>query len=168
VGFLVWINSKGCGILSHAFSAFLYVAVSVPGRKRWYEGGGVTASSMYHSLLLQRDRRQCDQSDCSACCCRPAGRWCEASVPHGLTAFVALLLDAVSPTSVAVCVNSTLRLLAVHCCILLQGGGVKRLFRKIDNKSSCYDPHHDGRVRTAGSYIYEEFLPTGGTDVKVC
>jgi hypothetical protein len=45
---------------------------------------------------------------------------------------------------------------------------VKRLFRKVDNKSSCYDPHHNGRVRTEGSYIYEEFLPTGGTDVKVC
>lgn len=44
---------------------------------------------------------------------------------------------------------------------------MKRLFRKVDNKSSCYDPHHNGRVRTEGSYIYEEFLPTGGTDVKV-
>lgn len=48
------------------------------------------------------------------------------------------------------------------------GGGVKRLFRKIDNKSSCYDPNHPGTVRRDGSYIYEEFLATGGTDVKVC
>lgn len=50
----------------------------------------------------------------------------------------------------------------------LQGGGVKRLFRKIDNKSSLYDPNHPGTVRRDGSYIYEEFLATGGTDVKVC
>lgn len=49
----------------------------------------------------------------------------------------------------------------------LQGGGVKRLFRKVDNKSSCYDPHHPGTVRRDGSFIYEEFLATGGTDVKV-
>eukprot|EP00775_Hariotina_reticulata_P002529 gene2529-2831_t len=46
------------------------------------------------------------------------------------------------------------------------GGGVKRLFRKVDNKSSCYDPHHPGTVRRDGSFIYEEFLATGGTDVK--
>jgi hypothetical protein len=44
---------------------------------------------------------------------------------------------------------------------------VKRLFRKVDSKSSCYDPHHPGTVRRDGSYIYEEFLATGGTDVKV-
>jgi len=47
------------------------------------------------------------------------------------------------------------------------GGGVKRLFRKVDDKSSMYDPNHSGAVRRDGSYIYEEFLPTGGTDVKV-
>eukprot|EP00798_Chlamydomonas_sp_ICE-L_P008126 gene8127-1373_t len=47
------------------------------------------------------------------------------------------------------------------------GGGVKRLFRKVDNKSSQYDSSHPGTVRRDGSYIYEEFLPTGGTDVKV-
>ncbi|WIA10711.1 hypothetical protein OEZ85_010886 [Tetradesmus obliquus] len=47
------------------------------------------------------------------------------------------------------------------------GGGVKRLFRKVDNKSADYDPHHPGTVRRDGSYIYEEFLTTGGTDVKV-
>ncbi len=49
----------------------------------------------------------------------------------------------------------------------VQGGGVKRLFRKVDNKSSQYDKDHDGRVRRNGSFIIEEFLPTGGTDVKV-
>uniref|UniRef100_A0A383W065 Inositol hexakisphosphate and diphosphoinositol-pentakisphosphate kinase n=1 Tax=Tetradesmus obliquus TaxID=3088 RepID=A0A383W065_TETOB len=47
------------------------------------------------------------------------------------------------------------------------GGGVKRLFRKVDNKSADYDPHHPGTVRRDSSYIYEEFLTTGGTDVKV-
>lgn len=47
------------------------------------------------------------------------------------------------------------------------GGGVKRLFRKVDNRSADYDPSHPGTVRREGSYIYEEFLTTGGTDVKV-
>lgn len=47
------------------------------------------------------------------------------------------------------------------------GGGVKKLFRKVDNKSADYDPKHPGTVRRTGSYIYEEFLTTGGTDVKV-
>lgn len=46
------------------------------------------------------------------------------------------------------------------------GGGSKRLFRKVDNKSSHYyaDEH---KVRRDGSYIYEEFVDTQGTDVKV-
>ncbi|KAJ8613248.1 hypothetical protein CTAYLR_004550 [Chrysophaeum taylorii] len=46
------------------------------------------------------------------------------------------------------------------------GGGSKRLFRKVDNKSSRYyaDEH---KVRRDGSYIYEEFVDTQGTDVKV-
>ncbi|GAB4823839.1 hypothetical protein N2152v2_010885 [Parachlorella kessleri] len=47
------------------------------------------------------------------------------------------------------------------------GGGVKKLFRKVDNRSGDYDPTHPGTVRRKGSYIYEEFLATGGTDVKV-
>lgn len=47
------------------------------------------------------------------------------------------------------------------------GGGVKRLFRKVGNKSSDYDPTHPGTVRRQGSYIIEEFMPTGGSDVKV-
>ncbi|GMH42191.1 hypothetical protein BSKO_10110 [Bryopsis sp. KO-2023] len=47
------------------------------------------------------------------------------------------------------------------------GGGVKMLFRKIDNKSAEYNPHHPGTIRRNGSFLYEEFLPTGGTDVKV-
>ncbi|GAX74145.1 hypothetical protein CEUSTIGMA_g1594.t1 [Chlamydomonas eustigma] len=47
------------------------------------------------------------------------------------------------------------------------GGGVKRLFRKVDDKSSTYDQYHSGNVRREGSYMYEEFLTTGGTDVKI-
>jgi len=47
------------------------------------------------------------------------------------------------------------------------GGGVKKLFRKVDDKSADYDPTHPGHVRRDGSYIYENFLATGGTDVKV-
>jgi len=46
------------------------------------------------------------------------------------------------------------------------GGGSKRLFRKIKNRSSEF--YHDvNDLRTEGSYIYEEFLVTQGTDVKV-
>ncbi|GIL60527.1 hypothetical protein Vafri_15073, partial [Volvox africanus] len=50
---------------------------------------------------------------------------------------------------------------------LIFGGGVKRLFRKVADRSGNYDPCHSGSVRRDGSYIYEEFLATGGTDVKV-
>ncbi|XP_047310855.1 inositol hexakisphosphate and diphosphoinositol-pentakisphosphate kinase VIP2-like isoform X2 [Impatiens glandulifera] len=46
------------------------------------------------------------------------------------------------------------------------GGGMKELFRKIGNRSSEFRPDVR-RVRREGSYIYEEFMPTGGTDVKV-
>ncbi|KAI5443103.1 Inositol hexakisphosphate and diphosphoinositol-pentakisphosphate kinase vip2 [Lathyrus oleraceus] len=46
------------------------------------------------------------------------------------------------------------------------GGGMKELFRKVGNRSSEF--HSEvRRVRREGSYIYEEFMPTGGTDVKV-
>ncbi|KAL3145933.1 hypothetical protein ABBQ38_015296 [Trebouxia sp. C0009 RCD-2024] len=47
------------------------------------------------------------------------------------------------------------------------GGGVKKLYRKVENRSGDYDPNHPGTVRRDGSYIIEEFLTTGGTDVKV-
>ncbi|CAG9465009.1 unnamed protein product [Pedinophyceae sp. YPF-701] len=47
------------------------------------------------------------------------------------------------------------------------GGGVKRLFRKVADKSADYDSTHPGTVRRDGSYIYEAFLATSGTDVKV-
>ncbi|GFP90352.1 inositol hexakisphosphate and diphosphoinositol-pentakisphosphate kinase 2 [Phtheirospermum japonicum] len=46
------------------------------------------------------------------------------------------------------------------------GGGMKELFRKVGNRSSEFHPEVR-RVRREGSYIYEEFMPTGGTDVKV-
>ncbi|EPS72447.1 hypothetical protein M569_02310 [Genlisea aurea] len=46
------------------------------------------------------------------------------------------------------------------------GGGMKELFRKVGNRSSEFHPEVR-RVRREASYIYEEFMPTGGTDVKV-
>ncbi|XP_051978732.1 inositol hexakisphosphate and diphosphoinositol-pentakisphosphate kinase 2-like isoform X7 [Xyrauchen texanus] len=45
------------------------------------------------------------------------------------------------------------------------GGGSQRLFRKIGSRSSVYSP--ESTLRKTGSYIYEEFMPTDGTDVKV-
>ncbi|CAF4062380.1 unnamed protein product [Rotaria sp. Silwood2] len=45
------------------------------------------------------------------------------------------------------------------------GGGSQRLFRKIGSRSSVYTSENS--VRKDGSYIYEEFMPTDGTDVKV-
>jgi inositol hexakisphosphate/diphosphoinositol-pentakisphosphate kinase len=46
------------------------------------------------------------------------------------------------------------------------GGGIKKLFRKVGNKSSDFAPN-ENKVRRDGSYIYEEFMPTEGIDVKV-
>lgn len=37
---------------------------------------------------------------------------------------------------------------------------------QVGNRSSEFHPDLR-RVRRSGSYIYEEFMPTGGTDVKV-
>lgn len=45
------------------------------------------------------------------------------------------------------------------------GGGSQRLFRKIGSRSSVYSPI--STVRKVGSFMYEEFMPTDGTDVKV-
>lgn len=36
---------------------------------------------------------------------------------------------------------------------------------QIGSRSSVYSP--ESSVRKTGSYIYEEFMPTDGTDVKV-
>jgi len=46
------------------------------------------------------------------------------------------------------------------------GGGCKKLFRKIGNRSSDFCPDIN-EVRRSGSYIYEEFVETQGTDVKM-
>ena len=46
------------------------------------------------------------------------------------------------------------------------GGGCKRLFRKVGNQSSKYEPDLHS-IRREGSYLYEEFVDTQGTDVKV-
>uniref|UniRef100_A0A7S1UZH4 Inositol hexakisphosphate and diphosphoinositol-pentakisphosphate kinase n=2 Tax=Grammatophora oceanica TaxID=210454 RepID=A0A7S1UZH4_9STRA len=46
------------------------------------------------------------------------------------------------------------------------GGGCKKLFRKIGNRSSEFYPDVS-EVRRDGSYIYEAFLETQGTDVKM-
>ena len=46
------------------------------------------------------------------------------------------------------------------------GGGVKRLIRKIDDKSAEFYPEAT-LIRRDGVYLYEPFLPTQGMDVKV-
>ncbi|CCI50266.1 unnamed protein product [Albugo candida] len=46
------------------------------------------------------------------------------------------------------------------------GGGSKKLFRKIGDRSSEFYPN-ENHIRRDGSYIYEEFVNTQGTDVKV-
>jgi inositol-hexakisphosphate/diphosphoinositol-pentakisphosphate 1-kinase len=47
------------------------------------------------------------------------------------------------------------------------GGGCKKLFRKIGNRSSEFYPDLNEIRRDGGSYIYEEFVETQGTDVKM-
>ena len=44
------------------------------------------------------------------------------------------------------------------------GGGSQKLFRKIGSRSSVYSA--DSSVRKQGSFIYEDFMATDGTDVK--
>lgn len=46
------------------------------------------------------------------------------------------------------------------------GGGCKKLFRKVGDRSSCFYPDIN-EIRREGSYIYEEFVETQGTDVKM-
>lgn len=42
-----------------------------------------------------------------------------------------------------------------------EGGGCKKLFRKIGNSSSSFNSNHNS-IRVDGNYIYESFLPTHG------
>lgn len=46
------------------------------------------------------------------------------------------------------------------------GGGTKKLFRKVKDRSSEFDMNQNC-IRRDGTYIYEPFLPTQGTDIKV-
>lgn len=46
------------------------------------------------------------------------------------------------------------------------GGGAKKLYRKVKDQSSDFDPNQN-TVRKDGIYLYEPFLPTQGTDIKV-
>ena len=46
------------------------------------------------------------------------------------------------------------------------GGGSKRLFRKVGDKSSEFYAD-ENELRKSGSFIYEEFIETQGVDVKV-
>jgi inositol hexakisphosphate/diphosphoinositol-pentakisphosphate kinase len=49
---------------------------------------------------------------------------------------------------------------------LKDDGGCKKLFRKVDDKSSDYDKNINS-IRKTGNFIYEEFLTTNGFDIKV-
>lgn len=42
---------------------------------------------------------------------------------------------------------------------------IEKYVFQIGSRSSVYSP--ESSVRKTGSYIYEEFMPTDGTDVKV-
>jgi inositol hexakisphosphate/diphosphoinositol-pentakisphosphate kinase len=46
------------------------------------------------------------------------------------------------------------------------GGGCKKLFRKVGDRSSEFDPDTQ-EIRRDGSYIYEDYVETQGTDVKM-
>ena len=48
------------------------------------------------------------------------------------------------------------------------GSGYSILFRKTESECSQFiATNHQSSIRTEGSYIYEEFLPTDGFDIKV-
>ena len=48
------------------------------------------------------------------------------------------------------------------------GSGYSILFWKTESKCSQFiATNHQSSIRTEGSYIYEEFLPTDGFDIKV-
>ena len=49
------------------------------------------------------------------------------------------------------------------------GSGYNVLFRKTNDFSGAFVPLKSGKpsIRRTGSYIYEEFLPTDGFDIKI-
>ena len=53
-----------------------------------------------------------------------------------------------------------------HIVFHSAGGGCKKLFRKVGDRSSEFYPEIND-IRRDGSYIYEEFIETQGTDVKM-
>ena len=56
--------------------------------------------------------------------------------------------------------------LVILCYDGSAGGGCKKLFRKVGDRSSEFYPEIND-IRRDGSYIYEEFIETQGTDVKM-
>jgi len=64
----------------------------------------------------------------------------------------------------SICISHTIFLFSSYPTSA--GGGCKKLFRKIGNRSSEFYPDIN-EVRRDGSYIYEEFVETQGTDVKM-
>ncbi|KAL8451680.1 hypothetical protein Emed_001842 [Eimeria media] len=92
-------------------------------------------------------------SCCCCCCCRAAA----LAFPE----LQRILLQCTLGGGL-VCVAAALAALTL---LLLTGGGCKKLYRKQQNSSSSYFPDIH-QVRKDGIYLYEEFLPTFGTDVK--
>ena len=53
-----------------------------------------------------------------------------------------------------------------NICLYSPGSGVASLFRKVGDTSSTFEPDRC-HVRRDGSYMYEPFMKTRGTDIKV-
>ena len=48
----------------------------------------------------------------------------------------------------------------------MDGGGAQHLYRKKKDRASTFLPDRHS-IPEEGDFIFEQFLPTGGTDVKV-